>query len=60
MKFQVGDVVQLRSGGPLMTVVFMALGPDGAPMVDCIWFDKADKKEATFPAATLEPVEQVE
>ncbi|MCF5838643.1 YodC family protein [Aeromonas veronii] len=36
---QVGDVVQLRSGGPSMTVEFVRLS-DFDNNVSCIWFDE--------------------
>jgi uncharacterized protein YodC (DUF2158 family) len=47
--FKPGDVVQLKSGGPLMTVT--AIDHSG---VVCTWFDKNNHKTATFPASTLE------
>jgi len=44
-----GDVVVLKSGGPLMTVE--AVRVDG---VLCVWFDeKNNHKQATFPEAML-------
>lgn len=48
MMFQIGDVVQLKSGGPKMTVESM--DTDG---VKCVWFDKNDSKAAVFPVGTL-------
>jgi uncharacterized protein YodC (DUF2158 family) len=50
MKFQIGDVVVLKSGGPAMTVA--DLTEDGG--VICIWFDGKEQRRAVFPAATLE------
>ena len=47
-----GDLVLLKSGGPLMTV--HAVSPQG---VVCTWFDKNNHKTATFPEATLEAYE---
>ena len=44
-----GDVVLLKSGGPLMTV--HAIDQSG---VVCTWFDKNNHKTATFPETTLE------
>jgi uncharacterized protein YodC (DUF2158 family) len=53
---KVGDVVQLKSGGPLMTVTGVEAGMDGTPNVDCVWFDKTEQKYGTFPAAVLKVV----
>ncbi|MGJ5025056.1 DUF2158 domain-containing protein [Bradyrhizobium oligotrophicum] len=56
-----GNVVQLRSGGPLMTVRW--IGDEyGEPVVVCDWFiqDKAPWKKETgnFPPTSLKIVEQ--
>ncbi len=55
--FKKGDVVQLASGGPKMTVIDLGdysgsgLGPvDG---VKCQWFEKSKKFEDVFDAAVL-------
>jgi len=37
--YSVGDVVQLKSGGPLMTVIEVMPGSGSGPMVKCAWFD---------------------
>jgi uncharacterized protein YodC (DUF2158 family) len=52
MAFNIGDVVQLKSGGPLMTVDNI----DPHDMINCMWFDGREKKSGVFPAATLKPV----
>jgi uncharacterized protein YodC (DUF2158 family) len=45
-----GDLVRLRSGGPLMTIETVR----GA-VVDCIWTDpNGQTNEATFPAKVLQ------
>jgi uncharacterized protein YodC (DUF2158 family) len=49
MAFQTGDVVALKSGGPLMTIQEMA--EDGA---HCVWFDQGAPRYATFPASTVD------
>lgn len=46
--FNVGDVVQLKSGGPLMTVTEVE-----DTTVWCVWFDKTEQKGGSFIAATL-------
>lgn len=52
--FQKGDVVQLKSGGPKMTVVDTSDG-----RVDCCWFkgDQSTPEHYCFDAVTLEKVE---
>jgi uncharacterized protein YodC (DUF2158 family) len=49
-----GDVVQLKSGGPLMTVE--SVDQSG---VICVWFDaKHNRKQERFPEATLKPYDE--
>jgi uncharacterized protein YodC (DUF2158 family) len=53
MTFKVGDLVRLKSGGPLMTV--SNVGTAGGQLaVWCVWFEKDDQKSATFPPDALE------
>ncbi|MBM4042792.1 MAG: DUF2158 domain-containing protein [Planctomycetes bacterium] len=44
-----GDVVQLRSGGPLMTVA--SIDEHG---VTCMWFDRNKREGAIFPPEALQ------
>ena len=53
MDFKIGEVVQLKSGGPLMTVDNV----DPHNMINCVWFHEREKKSDVFPAATLKPVD---
>lgn len=49
-KLALGDLVRLRSGGPLMTV--NAIKGD---QVDCVWNDwNGQPNDATFPAYVLQ------
>ena len=48
--FRVGDVVQLKSGGPLMTVSEI----DGN-VVHCRWFLQQEEKSSSFPSELLQP-----
>jgi uncharacterized protein YodC (DUF2158 family) len=53
-QFRVGDVVQLNSGGPEMTISFIL--PTGK--VFCVWFDGSEKREETFPPEAIQLVER--
>ena len=49
---KIGDIVQLNSGGPKMTVA--GLQSDGA--VRCVWFSPDGKQESgVFPPDALRP-----
>ncbi len=47
---KVGDVVQLKSGGPKMTI---ASTKSNAAGVLCTWFDGNEVKSSRFPADAL-------
>jgi uncharacterized protein YodC (DUF2158 family) len=51
--FQKGDTVQLKSGGPIMTVGGSALGGE----LICDWFDGKENKSAGFYAEQLTKAE---
>ena len=51
-QFNRGDLVRLRSGGPLMTVGSIKDGE-----VDCFWSDATDQaNDAKFPAYVLQKI----
>lgn len=50
-KFNIGDSVQLKSGGVLMTVSLVR--DDGT--VFCVWCDKYDNGEAEFKSYSFHP-----
>jgi uncharacterized protein YodC (DUF2158 family) len=54
MDFQAGEVIQLKSGGPAMTVV--AVDEKG---VHCTWYGEAtdDIRTAVIPAIAIEAVQ---
>ncbi len=59
MSFEPGDVVQLKSGGPLMTVEQIGEAVmTGEATVWCVWFEKVGSKQvrqdATFRPTSLE------
>lgn len=58
--FKAGDVVELKSGSPKMTVKMC--DPNAAPgrekRVFCQWFDNVDLKEKWFPESLLKLFEE--
>lgn len=62
MNFQVGDVVQLNSGGPEMTVSFVGENefPHGGkvPVVQCTWFEGKKLNKEKFAPTLLRKIEK--
>ena len=58
VKFEKGDTVRLKSGGPLMTVTNVGTRAyTSEEAVWCMWFDaKNNRTEDTFPPEALEKV----
>jgi uncharacterized protein YodC (DUF2158 family) len=55
-----GDVVQLKSGGPKMTIDSIGYGT-GGDKAKCIWFDNNDRKDALFKLDSLvKPEEELD
>lgn len=52
-KFKVGDIVQLKSGGPDMTVDKVVQGYHGEIHVWCTWFSGKKNERASFTPETL-------
>jgi uncharacterized protein YodC (DUF2158 family) len=50
-ELKIGDIVQLKSGSPKMTV--MQLIKDD---IYCIWHDGSDFRNKVFPIATLQKI----
>ena len=46
MDLKTGDIIQLKSGGPAMTIIQF---DTEAGVVTCNWFDGKELNEATFP-----------
>lgn len=57
--FVKGDVVQLKSGGPVMTVALVGEnGRTGGAEAFCKWFDDAQVlRELSFPVEMLDKIE---
>ncbi len=51
-KFKLGDIVQLKSGGPTMTV-----DAEGKSEIVCLWFAESELKSGRFSATSLKLVE---
>jgi uncharacterized protein YodC (DUF2158 family) len=51
--FKAGDIVQLKSGGPKMTVTQAGEDSTGALTVWCSWFEGKMQKGGTFPPEAL-------
>ena len=54
--FTVGDLVRLKSGGPLMTVIYMAPREEDAFNVQCTWYSEVANtyNTAAFNENTLD------
>ena len=50
-EFKIGDIVALKSGGPLMTVDSVPSGE--IQHINCVWFDDVTVKRWTFNAEAL-------
>jgi uncharacterized protein YodC (DUF2158 family) len=62
-ELQIGDIVQLKSGGPKMTVhepSATRVGPRSAGLVCCQWFAGSKLEEGFFPANALNKVIETE
>jgi uncharacterized protein YodC (DUF2158 family) len=54
MSFNIGELVKLKSGGPLMTVTSMSASPGRAVLYVCQWIDKDHRAQTgTFPKEAL-------
>lgn len=53
MEIQAGDVVQLKSGGPMMTVTSVGETTSGVLSAWCSWFDGAKVMTGVFPVTAL-------
>jgi uncharacterized protein YodC (DUF2158 family) len=52
-EIKAGDIVQLKSGGPRMTVSSIGEDMGGTPTAYCAWFDGPKKQQAAFPLLSL-------
>ena len=55
-KFKVGDIVQLKSGGPSMTISHLSSGDD--PKYSCTWFNGKKLEHGQFLEETLQESEK--
>ncbi len=54
-EFNIGDIVQLKSGSPSMTVS-RKINDDSDIL--CVWFDGDDFRDKVFPIQTLKKIYQ--
>ena len=52
-EFEIGDTVQLKSGGPIMTIADIRDYSGSRDGAFCEWFDGKEKKSAMFALRTL-------
>ena len=50
MAYQIGEVEQLKSGGPLMTILSV---DEATRRIVCQWFDRAVAVQSDFPPEVL-------
>jgi uncharacterized protein YodC (DUF2158 family) len=58
--FKIGDMVKLRSGGPVMTVSRLVTEPQWQwqePSVECKWFLQNALQTESFDPTIIDPVE---
>ena len=53
-----GNVVQLKSGGPRMTVSAVYRNRDGVPSAYCAWFNGEKAQQNSFPITLLKHAEE--
>lgn len=53
---KIGDTVQLKSGGPTMTIEWIGAGNGGKMVATCVWFNVAKYDSHTFDIDLLASV----
>lgn len=53
MDFKMGDTVQLKSGGPIMTIAEISSIAEGGFDVYCYWFVGPKREQGTFPSEAV-------
>jgi uncharacterized protein YodC (DUF2158 family) len=53
-QLQVGDIVQLKSGGPKMTIEKISNYASGQVMARCAWFIQDNQKAEVFALTSLQ------
>ncbi len=60
MEFKIGDLVQLKSGGPTMTIIGMVPSDYNPTAMICMWYVGDERKREEFAPATLKKAETVD
>ncbi|HVB78958.1 MAG TPA: DUF2158 domain-containing protein [Candidatus Binataceae bacterium] len=56
-EMKVGDIVQLKSGGPDMTIEHIDTWGSDHVSAKCVWFDGSKRKAEVFALAILKKAE---
>jgi len=57
-EIKAGDLVELKSGGPKMTVNWVGVEEQNGPITArCSWFVKDQEKRGSFPVTSLQRVQ---
>jgi uncharacterized protein YodC (DUF2158 family) len=54
-QFKVDDLVELKSGSPLLTVIGLSNSPVDGPGVIVQWLDGEESRTAHYPEVCLQP-----
>lgn len=56
-KFDAGDLVELKSGGPVMTIERVSTAPNGDVSYACTWFAGSKENHKMFTEASVKAAE---
>ena len=56
-KYKIGDLAELKSGGPVMTVQYITPSSTGEDHPGCQWFSGKKLESGIFSTSSLKPAE---